>query len=306
MTKTKKELSPVYGLLSTMVQNATNGLAKLLWEPGQKTVVLAVMSEKGGVGKTAMTTALAAVAAAFGLRVLVIDFDPRATATDECGVKKPARSLNNLLYVDEELEVQPDITGKASSVIVPSGPGWPENVHVLAAKRGLGNREKDNTIGMELRLAMALEGVAEQYDLIVMDVPPRAGGKLVTTAFYAATHVIFPGTLNEDGRVGITDAIRSVNTLQQYHPRKDQGGVAVVGVVRNIVDRRPTNLSQIYDRRFESEFGGLLMTDTAIPKYTVREESRAARKPITIDTSAEGLLLQAGYIGVLNNVWKAA
>ena len=65
---------------------------------------VAQCGEKGGTGKSSLTNGLAAVAGDRGMRVVVCDVDPRATATDELGVKvgKQTLTLNDLLYMPEE------------------------------------------------------------------------------------------------------------------------------------------------------------------------------------------------------------
>ncbi len=252
---------------------------------------VAIYSEKGGVGKTALATGLAAVAGQRGLGVLVVDLDPRATATDELGVDKPEYTVNDLLYQDPDAEPV-DVRGLAAEAVSPAGKDWPESVRVLAAERALAHREADPTTGMELRLRRSLEGVPEQLgiDLIVMDVPPRAGGKLAGAALIGATDALIPATLDEDGRVGAREARTSVRRVKtSANPELD-----VLGVVRNIVDTR---------RRLAEEYVGLLL-DVIIPRHVVRQETRFARVPITAKSAdgREARLLCSAYGAVLDHV----
>lgn len=287
----------VYDLLKRL--SADKDLV-LQWVPGSKgTIVLAVDSEKGGVGKTAAVTGLAAVAGAHGLSVLVIDLDPRATATEELGVDNPEYSVNDILSTDDD-DDPADVIGAAVDAISPSGEGWPDTVHVIAAERALGNREADLADGMDLRLKLSLQGVAEKYDLVLLDLPPRAGGKLVSTAFNAATHVLLPATLDEDGFIGARDALKSITRKNTYEP----GSLTVLGVFRNIVDRRATSLGRLYDDRMRDEFGGLLIEDAAVASYIVRKEARSACIPFTAADSPEVTTLQRGYVSVLNHIWR--
>src|SRR5262249_38445206 len=105
----------------------------LVWTPSVKCPVIIIYSEKGGVGKTALTNALAAVLGQFGVRVLVIDLPPRATATDELGVIKPEFTVNDLLYADPGVAEQEDPRGLAAQAISPAGPEWPDTVRLLAS-----------------------------------------------------------------------------------------------------------------------------------------------------------------------------
>lgn len=283
---------------------------KLDWNPQTKTIVVVVSSEKGGVGKTSVVNALAAVMGAAGFRVLVIDLDPRATATEELGIENPEFSVNDLLYVNHEDNDPPNIRGMAEQAILPAGEGWPETVHVLAAERALGHRESDPTAGLEQRLKLALEGVAEGYDIILVDVPPRPGGRLVAAALVAATHALLPATLDEDGYIGVRDALLSI-----ARTRTSIGlpPLTIVGIVRNIVDRRRTGLAELYDGKLAQEYPatddltkGQLLADVAIPKYVVRQEARSACIPFTAANSPEAELLERACIKVLNHISRVA
>lgn len=272
----------------------------LNWNPAG-TVVLAIDSEKGGVGKSGLTGGLAAVMARNNYKVLAIDLDPRATLTAELGADEGEFTVNDLLYVDPSADPDdlPELSGLAEQALRPAGEAWGDNVRVLAAERALANRETDSASGMEHRLRVALEGVAEQFDLVVIDLPPRAGGKLVGSGLLAATHVIFPGTLDEDGLIGVRDARRSYKFMSQTNPR----GLREVGVLRNIVDTR-VKLVEHYNTRFAEEFGDKIL-DVMVPKRVIRQEARSACIPITVaEAKKDARELINGYTHVLNKVGR--
>lgn len=274
----------------------------LTWNPDGP-VVLAVNSEKGGVGKSGLSGGLAAVMAASGRRVLAIDLDPRATLTEELGADEGEFSVNDLLYVNPDADPDdlPELSGLAAQALRPAGAAWGENVRVLAAERALANRETDSASGLEHRLRVSLEGVAEQFDLVVIDLPPRAGGKLVGAGLLAATHVLFPGTLDADGLIGIRDALRTYKFMAQTNPRK----LREVGVLRNIVGRR-TKLAKYYDEKFAEEFDGKVL-DFAVPNRVIRQEARGACVPITAAADKQDARdVINGYTHVLNTVGRAA
>ncbi|MFI5614702.1 ParA family protein [Amycolatopsis sp. NPDC051903] len=288
----------------------------LTWNP-EGPVVLAIDSEKGGVGKSGLAGGLIAVMAASGRRVLGIDLDPRATLTAELGADTESLlkelgeegpeatqyGVNDLLYEDREADPDdlPQLSGLAEVALRPASKAWGNNVRVLAAERALANREDDNaTPALEHRLRISLEGVAEQFDLVVIDLPPRAGGKLVGAGLLAATHVLFPGTLNEDGLVGVRDAMRTYKFMARANPTK----LRRVGVLRNIVEPK-TKLAKYYDDKFSEEFGAEVIT-TAVPKRVIRQEARGACVPITAaaDKSDAKDLINS-YTRVLNAVGSA-
>jgi chromosome partitioning protein len=305
-----------------LLRQLGTGTVELRWNPGTKTIVLIVFSEKGGVGKTSLVNALAAVMGAAGHKVLVIDLDPRATATHELGVHDPAYTVNDLLYIDAKDPNPVSPRGLAAEAILPTSDAWPDTVHLIAAERALGNRESDNTPGMEIRLKLALEGgVADGYDLVLVDVPPRPGGKIAAAAIQVATHAILPSTLDEDGFIGAADAVVSI---RRSRLNAGQPPLPIIGVLRNIVDRRFSGLAQMYDVKLSQEWPAAstarcghcdettcphvprLIEGVAIPKYVVRQEARSAEVPFTSAGTPEADLLRRACIGVLNRVSEVA
>ena len=278
---------------------------KLNWQ-ATGPVVLAVDSEKGGVGKSGLAGGLVAVMAHHGYRVLAIDLDPRGTFTAELGAKLTGEegeySVNDLLYVDPKIDAakRPPLKGLAAQALRSAAAEWGPNVQVLAAERALAHRETDATVNLEHRLRVSLEGVADQFDIVVMDLPPRAGGKLVASGLLAATHVVFPGTLDPDGFDGISEARQTYAILNETN-----GGKLVdVGIVRNIVDRR-TSVAEVYDGKFVEAWGDRVLP-VAIPRRVIRIESRTACVPITVSNSQGAKDVINGYTAVLNHIGRAA
>lgn len=286
----------VWKLLEQQLRTAVT----LSWS-SSGTMILAVDSEKGGVGKTGLVGGLLAVAGAGGLPVLGIDLDPRATLTAELDALETGEyTVNDLLYVDPNTTDAPPLRGLAEQAIRPAGPAWPDTVHVLAAERALAHRESDVTANLENRLKVALQGVAERYSLIVIDLPPRAGGKLVGAGLLAATHGLFPATLDEDGYIGLRDAMRTVDITTAADPDP----MRPLGIVRNIVDRE-TQLGRTYDEKLAGEYGEQLL-DVAIPKRVIRSESRTACVPITTASGPQVRPLIHAYTLLLNRIGQEA
>lgn len=273
------------------------------WSPSNGPTVLALDSEKGGVGKTGLAGGLIAVGAAAGMRVIAVDLDPRATLTEELDATGTGQyTVNDLLYVDPSADVRdlPTLRGLAEQALRPAGPSWPGSVQVLAAERALAHRESDVTANLENRLKVSLQGVADHVDLVVVDLPPRAGGKLVGSGLLAATHGLLPATLDEDGYIGARDALRTI----EIATGSDPAPLNSVGVVRNIVDRR-TTLAKTYDDKLREEYGTNLL-DVVIPKRVLRQEARTACVPITTASGAEARALCNAYTLVLNHIAEVA
>ena len=262
---------------------------------------VAQCGEKGGTGKSSLTNGLAAVAGDRGMRVVVCDVDPRATATDELGVKvgKQTLTLNDLLYMPEDSATAPTDPAEAVwDVLQPAGPAWPSTVRVIPAERKLANREMDPR-PFEGRLRRAISGLAGEVDLVLADLPSRASGRLVTAALIAMRKVLLTATLTTDGFEGVEHTIRSLHLMEA-------GGAAapdIVGIVRTLVprdgDRRAVHDS--FDQLLQQKYGGLLL-DVQVRMYAIREEARAAATPITAAPGREAKLLTAVYGQVLDLV----
>jgi chromosome partitioning protein len=259
--------------------------------------IVAEVSEKGGVGKTSLTAGLIAVAAELGLRVGGVDLDPRSTLTDELGITDPQLSVNDIYYVDPEKRPR-DPAEIARKAFVPAGKEWPSNVRVLPCTRKFGNRETDQTTGMEFRLKRALWGLREDVDVLFLDVPPRAGGKIVGSALIAAKKVLIPATLADDGHDGATEAMTSI---EHYTA---EGGLnedlVVSGIVRSIVPRESEyrQIHQDWNDRLIADFGDLVLP-TLIRNYAIREVCRTGSMPITAAPGREAKILQEVYREIL-------
>jgi chromosome partitioning protein len=228
---------------------------------------VAVVNQKGGVGKTTVTLGLASAAMARGDRVLVVDADPQANATWALGVEPESVTFGTA----EAIEA--DDAGAAMKGITPSS--WDALVDVLPASRSL--QERDAEVGkkrLARRLRRALEGVAANYELVVVDCSP-ALGPLTTNALAAAELaliVVEPAALSARGVAGVSDLIDSV--WETYNDRLDIAGV--------IVNRVPP-VSHEADRQNEllvRMLGRSTVWVPEIPQRVIVTEALSQRVPI--------------------------
>ena len=188
---------------------------------------LAVLNQKGGVGKTTVTLGLASAAAVAGRRVLVVDLDPQCASTWVLGIDPGGSrdSVADLLDPDG-----PD----ANELIAPSG--WGDRVDVLPGSARLQELEQ----GTARRLREQLTSVEERYDAVLIDCPPSLGN-LTRSALTAARHaliVVEPSALGLRGIGGVADLIDEV--WDSTNPDLELAGVVLnrVPAVSSEAERR--------------------------------------------------------------------
>ncbi|MCB1256015.1 MAG: ParA family protein [Microthrixaceae bacterium] len=185
--------------------------------------VTAIVNQKGGVGKTTVTLGLAATLAAYGRRVLVVDLDPQANATTGAGVWDAKSTIADVLANEQP--------GGVARVITPAG--WPTgaesddaqirsvetipsgSVDVAPSGPNLARVEHDlasDMIGGQDRLAVSLDGVAHNYDHVLIDCAPSLG-LLTVNALFAADDVVVvaePAAWSLDGVEQIVQNVERV------------------------------------------------------------------------------------------------
>lgn len=222
---------------------------------------LAVLNQKGGVGKTTVTLGLASAAAAAGRRVLVVDLDPQASSTWVLGVEP-----GDLRYsVADLLESGGP---KLGDVVVPSG--WGPEVDVVPSVPGL----QDHETGTSKRLRKQLAGVEGDYAAILIDCPPSLGN-LTRSALTAARHavvVVEPSALGLRGIGGVADLIDDV--WDATNPDLELAGVILnrVPAVSAEADRRIEELTRIVGRK--------AIWDPAVPQRVIINQAVGERRPV--------------------------
>jgi len=228
-------------------------------------LTVAIVNQKGGVGKTAITLGVASSARHMHRRVLVIDLDPQANATSGLGVEVGPETLTS---GDAMAAGQ---TGVARDAVAATG--WGSGVYCIPADVHLAEREQETgSNGHEFRLRQSLDGVAG-YDLRLIDCQPSVG-ELVTNALVAADRALIVTEADVDSLVGIHNVMDTVEAIRQYYNPL----LEVAGIVVNNLDMRAGE--QKYRLAELRGAYAALVWEPYIPRRTRIADAKGAAAPI--------------------------
>ncbi|HEX6021685.1 MAG TPA: ParA family protein [Solirubrobacter sp.] len=194
---------------------------------------IAVLSLKGGTGKTTTVRTLADVLRRIGLDVLTIDLDPQGNLSDYFDVPPDAApTIADVLSGDVKLKAA------AHDGIVPASPILAEVERALSGK-----------MGRELVLKKALKDGRKQYDIILIDCPP-ALGLLTVNGLVAADWALISSEAQYFALQGVTGALEVIDQAREYYNSE----LEFLGVVMNIADMRTTHSRDAY-AQLREEFG---------------------------------------------------
>ena len=226
--------------------------------------IIAVVNQKGGVGKTTTAVNLTAALKDLGKRVLLCDFDPQANATSGLGVDK--RKLRNSVYDT----VVNDLPAKQAIVATKYGDVLPATADLAGAAVELIGVENPQT-----RLKNALSQVEQDYDVIFIDCPPSLE-MLTVNALAAADSILVPVQCEYYALEGLTDLM---NTLRIVKKRINPN-LEIFGVALTMFDGR-TNFSTQVAQEVRKHFPGKVFA-TVIPRNVRLAEAPSHGLPVTV------------------------
>lgn len=221
------------------------------------TRIVAVVSQKGGVGKTSLVQNLGAELALTGHRILLVDFDPQSNLTTGWGLD-PGQ-LTTTIY---DAMSQPETAVDSIITIRP-------NLDLIPASLDLAGAELAfiNAIDRNNKLAKALNPVIGHYDYILIDGPPSLGFFTVN-ALVAATEFIVPLQVHPYAYKAIDQLLDIVNQVREINP-----ALHVTGVVLTMYDQRNSLTDAIEDAargRFDNlVFNTVIPINVRIPEATL-------------------------------------
>lgn len=228
--------------------------------------VLAVVNQKGGVGKSTTAVNLAAALGELGKRVLLVDLDPQGNATSGFGLDKNQR---------QECVYNALLSGTPIEKLIE--PVEIENVFAVPATIQLAGAEIElvSAFSRETKLKSVLSPVRDDFDFILIDCPPSLG-LLTVNALTAADGVIIPVQCEYYALEGLSKLLESFK-LVKTHLNPD---LEVYGVVMTMYDSR-TKLSQAVLEEVRDFFGEKVF-ETVIPRSVRVSEAPSFGQPVTV------------------------
>lgn len=223
---------------------------------------IAILNQKGGVGKTTTAVNLASYLSKAGKRVLLADLDPQGNATSGLGVDK--NTLNETMYdALFQHEAAPNIVRETEF----------ENLQILPANANLAGAEVQlvNVMSRELQLKLVLDQF--NHDYILIDCPPSLG-LLTINALSAADYVLIPVQTEYYALEGLSQLLSVIDRVEaSINPN-----LRILGVILTMFDSR-NSLSEQVKEELSKHFGDKLFS-TIIPRNVRLAEAPSYGKPI--------------------------
>ncbi len=227
--------------------------------------VIAVVNQKGGVGKTTTAVNVSTILAKKGKKVLLIDADPQGNATSGLGIdKNKGKSVYDVIINDVEIK-EAIVQSPVKNLYV-----CPSNINLSGAEV-----ELVSMMSREQRLKEKVEQVKNDFHFIIIDCPPSLG-LLTINAFTTANSLLIPIQCEYYALEGVSQLINTVNIVRKQLNKQ----LYIEGVVLTMNDAR-TNLSNQVISEVKAYFKDNVYK-TIIPRNVKLSEAPSFGMPISV------------------------
>ena len=250
-----------------------------------KQIVISVVNQKGGVGKTTTSLNVATGLAATEKKVLLVDFDPQANLSSGLGFREEQKNIYNLLTGENKNTKDYIIKTKI------------DNLDLIASSIDLSAFEMDvfNKENREYFLKYKLDEVIENYDYVIIDCPPSLGF-LTINALSASNYVLVPMQCEFFSLEGINHLLETLDRVKTNFNHK----LNILGVLFTMYDKRNKITTQI-ENDVRNCLGNFVF-ETVIPRNVKLTESTSFGIPtIVYDQNCSGSI---AYINLIKEIIK--
>lgn len=252
---------------------------------------IALVNQKGGVGKTTTAVNLAAYLAGAGKRVLLVDIDPQANASVGVGT----RVSEGERHVYHALVEPATVRESARPTAIPGLWVLPAHADLAGAAVELVSVE-----GREYRLDQALKVLAPDFDVILIDCPPSLG-LLTINGLVAADDVLVPLQAEYYALEGLSQLLNTVNLIQQHL----KPSLGIMGAVVTMFDSR-NRLGTAVLAELKTHFPNKLF-ETMIPRNVRLAEAPSYGQPISLyDPRSRGAQAYEAFAREVLNLLQSA
>ena len=252
-----------------------------------KTKIISIVNQKGGVGKTTTVVNISAIFASLNKKVLVIDFDPQGNATSGLGISNKDREekdVYKLLMRERQIE----------DLIVNTNI---QNLDIIPCSVNLAGSEVDlvKVPNREYVLKNALSHIMNKYDLILIDCPPSLS-LLTINALVASTTILIPLQCEFFALEGLSHLLDTAERIRENYNEQ----LKINGIVLTMYDRRNKLTDQV-EQDVRSCLGGMVY-NTVIPRNIKISESPSHGLPaILYDPNCAGSI---AYMNLVEEISK--
>lgn len=227
--------------------------------------IIAVVNQKGGVGKTTTAVNVSAILAKKGKKTLLIDADPQGNATSGLGIdKNQGKSVYDVIIDDVNMEEAIIETSIKNLFVCPS------NINLAGAEV-----ELVSMMSRELRLKEKVEKIENEFHYIIIDCPPSLG-LLTVNAFTTANSLLIPIQCEYYALEGVGQLMNTINLVKKQLNKS----LYIEGVVLTMNDAR-TNLSTQVIKEVKTYFKDNVYK-TIIPRNVKLSEAPSYGMPISV------------------------